>query len=98
MRAEGEKTSSVLLFVQKCNTGRTKLENWLTLGHSPGEVACPNVMQFIDSHAQRGILPVNRGGGCIQKIATLRGGGRCAFGQGKRWMTGTWSLFFLFYL
>ena len=32
-----------------------KLKNWPTLGHSPGEAACPNVGLIIDSHTQQGM-------------------------------------------
>jgi hypothetical protein len=40
----------------------SQLKNLPVSGHSPGEAACPNIGQFIDSDAQRGILPVNRAG------------------------------------
>jgi hypothetical protein len=43
-----------------------KLKNRPTVGHSPGEVACPNVGLSIDSHEnheQQGILRVNWGEG-----------------------------------
>jgi hypothetical protein len=44
-----------VVFAQSCAAGRAKFENWPTLGHSPEEVACPNVGLFIDSQEQQGI-------------------------------------------
>ncbi len=79
----GKKLILFLLLAQKCNAERTKLQHRSLLGHSPGEAACPNVGQSNDSQVQRGILPVNGGGGCTRKIAILRGGGRCAFRHEK---------------
>ncbi len=44
-----------VVFARLHATGRAKCKNQLMLGHSPGEVACPNVGLFIDSHDQQGI-------------------------------------------
>ena len=52
------------VFTRYCIARRAKLKNQPTLGHSPGEAACPNVGLFVDSHTQKGILCVNGGEGC----------------------------------
>ncbi len=44
-----------IVFPRSCAAGRAKFKNQLTLRHSPGEVACPNIGLFIDSHGQQGI-------------------------------------------
>ncbi len=48
-------TKTTLVFAQLCAAKRAKFKNWPTLGHSPGEVACPNTGLLIDSHEQQGI-------------------------------------------
>ncbi len=50
-------------FARKCDAGWAKLKNWPTQWHSLGEAACHYIGLLIDSHAWRGILRANGGGG-----------------------------------
>ena len=55
-----------IVFARLCATERAKFKNWPMSRHSPGEAACPKAGLFIDSHAQKGILRANRGGGGVE--------------------------------
>ena len=62
-------------FARYCIARRAKLKNWPTLEHSPGEAACSNVERYMDSHARRGILRANGGGGWSTIVRGEEGGG-----------------------
>ncbi len=57
----GKNTIVRIVFAWLCAARRMKFKNWPVLGHSPGEVACPNVGFLIYSHEQKGSI-VQTGG------------------------------------